>query len=395
VTSIIDATAALIMQLTRPGILIIIAVLLVTAGAVALTLTWAGNSQQDASVGPSLTDFWEGKAGWVLDVADTGLPVGESDTIQSGNELWSYLHASTASAGVVDSCGDPVAFPGCVTRWVSTDGGMSFQLAEPQCILACDRCPCDGNDMTWQQQYPRVAQLPGGSYMMVFEHGAMAWTSLSPDGITWRRPMPVPYTGLWTLAEYQCVDFMRIGEHPWIGNADDCMAGAPPGIVSTGGKTYLLLGMGQNPGHIGCYAAWNGSHHYTPCASNPLLSGSQSYGPLDARGAEANPHFDFRYTTAADAVYQDGYFFIAYEGIRGPSAADAGRDDQFALGFARARVIDSPWEEYPLNPVLGDVADNWGIGHADLLIVNGQVVMYTATPALTRGRYILRLLAGE
>jgi len=31
---------------------------------------------------PTLADFWEGRADWFLEIADVGLPVGESDTIQ-------------------------------------------------------------------------------------------------------------------------------------------------------------------------------------------------------------------------------------------------------------------------------------------------------------------------
>ncbi len=46
-------------------------------------------------------------------------------------------------------------------------------------------------------------------------------------------------------------------------------------------------------------------------------------------------------------------------------------------------------EEYPGNPILNDVLDNWGIGHADVVIVNGVTYLYTATPELTRARYIL------
>ncbi len=50
---------------------------------------------------PTLTDYWNGSARWLLDVPDTGLPVGESDTVDMGNGVfWSYLHASTQSAGI-------------------------------------------------------------------------------------------------------------------------------------------------------------------------------------------------------------------------------------------------------------------------------------------------------
>jgi hypothetical protein len=67
-----------------------------------------------------------------------GLPVGESDTVyRGGSEFWSYLHASHQSAGVVDQCGDPAPFPGCVTLWKSHDGGLHFALENPVCLFAC------------------------------------------------------------------------------------------------------------------------------------------------------------------------------------------------------------------------------------------------------------------
>src|SRR5689334_23558141 len=93
---------------------------------------------------PTLQDFWEGRAAWVLDVADVGLPIGESDTVYRGDGVyWSYLHASDQSSGVVDQCGEPVEFPGCMTRWESTDGGQSFALNTPVCAMGCTSCPCD------------------------------------------------------------------------------------------------------------------------------------------------------------------------------------------------------------------------------------------------------------
>ena len=37
-----------------------------------------------------------------------------------------------------------------------------------------------------------------------------------------------------------------------------------------------------------------------------------------------------------------------------------------------------------------DVSPNFGVGHADLLVVNGVTMMYTATSMTTRGRYLLQ-----
>jgi beta-xylosidase len=69
-------------------------------------------------------------------------------------------------------------------------------------------------------------------------------------------------------------------------------------------------------------------------------------------------------------------------------------DTQFGLGFARSvgSAIDGPWEKYPGNPVLLPVSFNFGVGHADILVVDGETIMYTATSQTTRGRYVLRWL---
>ena len=49
---------------------------------------------------PTLEDFWNGDAEWVMDIEDVGLPIGESDTVAMGDDVyWSYLHASDQSAG--------------------------------------------------------------------------------------------------------------------------------------------------------------------------------------------------------------------------------------------------------------------------------------------------------
>ena len=77
---------------------------------------------------PTLADLWSGRAGFVVDVPDTGLPMGESDSISMVDGIqWSYVHASDQSAGVIDSCGDPVAFPGCVILLQSQDDARTFQ----------------------------------------------------------------------------------------------------------------------------------------------------------------------------------------------------------------------------------------------------------------------------
>jgi hypothetical protein len=197
---------------------------------------------------------------------------------------------------------------------------------------------------------------------------------------------------VWQTSYDPCRPYTQIGEHPFFSQDYDCMAGGPPGLYIADGRMYVLVGLGQNPGHMGCYWSWLGSQSFSPCEENPLIAGSEVYGPVQASEGEANPYFDFRYITSADIVYSEGWYYMTYEGIRGPSSRDAGGDDQFALAFARAQTIDSQWETYPGNPVLGDISDNVGIGHADLLTVDGVTYMYTATPAFTRGRYVLQFV---
>ncbi|NDJ36458.1 MAG: hypothetical protein GYB64_17530 [Chloroflexi bacterium] len=196
----------------------------------------------------------------------------------------------------------------------------------------------------------------------------------------------MPGTGIWQ-GECNRPEAI-IGPHPFFQHSYDCMAGGPPGIVRANNRIYVFFGLGQNPAHLGCRYTYNESTFYD-CATTTLIDGAREYGPLDAGGGAANPYFDFRFVTSADVVQVGGLFYMAYEGIRGPSNNGIGRDNQFALGFARAANPDSRWEMYPGNPVLGDVADNWGVGHADIVIVDGVTYMYTATPELIRGRYRL------
>jgi len=339
---------------------------------------------------PTLADFWNGTATWALDKHEVGLPVGESDTVDMGNGIfWSYLHASTSSAGITDSCGNAVSFPGCVTRWVSTDGGMTFSLPNSTCLFACKTCPCAESDKTRQQQYPRVVRAQSGTFYMVFEHDAEAWITRSNDGLNWVTPVGVAGTGLWNG---DCINAMKIGPHPFVeSQLYDCMAGGPPGITIVGNNHLTVFtGFGQDPGHMGCFQSpgmtITGFHR---CPMSVLFAGSPTYGPLEVTGGlDANPYFDFRYVTSADVIRVGDTYYMAYEGVRGPGVG-ATRDTQFGLGFARSKIINTTWEEYPANPVLQDVSDNWGVGHADLLVVDGTTIMYTATPELTRGRYVL------
>jgi len=86
---------------------------------------------------------------------------------------------------------------------------------------------------------------------------------------------------------------------------------------------------------------------------------------------------------------------MTYEGIRGPDELERGMDTQFALGFARSQALDGVWEKYPDNPVIMDVDFNWGIGHADLIVIDGVTYLYSATSQTERGRYRLVWLADE
>jgi hypothetical protein len=343
----------------------------------------------------TLDQFWAGSAEWVLESFDVGLPVGESDTVhRGGSEFWSYLHASHSSAGVVDQCGDPVPFPGCVTLWKSHDGGLHFALEDPVCLFPCATCPCDpGRDHTGQQQYPRVFFEPDRAYI-VYEWGAGTFLRTSPDGLHWSAEAHVPGSGVWHTADGPCGEAESIGEHPHIYSELewDCLVGAPPGITVESNLLYVFVGLGRAPGHMGCYVGdkYAGAGGLRKCASNPLFGAELSYGPVDVLRAAANPYFEFRTISSADVVQVSERYYMAYEGVRGPSDPTV-VDDQFGLGFARSAgaAIDGPWEKYPGNPVIADLPGNVGVGHADIVIVGPATYLYTATSPTTRGRYVL------
>ena len=343
----------------------------------------------------TLDDFWAGAAEWVLEEYDVGLPVGESDTVhRGGGEFWSYLHASFESAGVVDRCGDPAPFPGCVTLWKSHDGGLHFSLESPRCLFPCASCPCAASDHTGQQQYPRVFFDTDRAYI-VYEWGTGTFLRISPDGINWSAEAHVPGTGQWHAEPGICAEAESIGEHPNIyaeSEFGNCLVGAPPGIYVEGDLLYVFVGLGRDPGHIGCYVGskYAGAGGLRKCASNPLFGAELGYGPVDVLGVEANPYFEFRTISSADVVRVGDHYYMAYEGVRGPSNPTV-VDDQFALGLARSvgPAIDGPWEKYPGNPVIMYLTNNWGIGHADIVIVGPATYLYTATSTTTRGRYVL------
>jgi hypothetical protein len=362
---------------------------------------------QPPAVHPTLEDFWEGRAEWVLDLYDVGLPIGESDTLDRGNGIfWSYLHASDQSAGVIDQCGQPVAFPGCLTRWESTDGGETFTLPVAVCAMPCQACPCsdsrdhvgfdDSGSPRAAQQYPRVAVADDGTHYMVYEWHAQTKLRTSPDGITWsdwaalRNP-----SGTWPSAYAPCSPTEKIGAHPHIrGEIHDCLVGAPPGIYIEGDTLYVFVTAGAAPSNLRCY---KGSRHgdlgqIVLCDHDPLFSGASEYGGLDLNEAAANAYFDFRYVSSAEVLRVGEHYYMAYEGIRGPDVLERGMDTQFGLGLARSvgNTIDGAWEKYPHNPVIMDMTFNWGIGHADILVIDGMTMLYSATSQTTRGRYALR-----
>lgn len=343
----------------------------------------------------TLDEFWEGEAKWLLEIPDVGLPIGESETIYRGdNELWSYLHASYASAGVHDQCGDPVEFPGCVTLWKSYDAGRSFQLEEPVCLFPCQSCPCDHRrDHVGQQQYPRVFFTDDLAYL-VYEFGAYNYLRTSTDGLNWSPSEHIPGTWVWTYPYGPCRTVELIRNHPHIHShlEYDCLAGGPPGIYVAGDMLYIFVALGKAPGHMGCFKGnrHEGAAGLRPCETDALFGAELGYGPVDVVGPEANPYFEFRTISSASVVRVGDRYYMTYEGVRGPSSFDV-VDDQFGLGLARSQglEIDAPWEKYPGNPIIMDLPGNVGVGHADFLLVGEATYLYTTTVEGTRGRYVL------
>jgi hypothetical protein len=367
-------------------------------GVCLLILFTLSASAAQAPQPPTLADFWDGRAGWFVDIADVGLPVGESDTVYRGDGVyWSYLHASYPSATVVDQCGEPVAFPGCLTRWESSDGGRSFKLVTPICAIACQQCPCDDQrDHITAQQYPRVAFTADAAYLM-YEWHAHPVLRTSSDGITWSKGEEVRIpSGTWPSSYAPCSPVEKIGPHPNIrGEVHDCLVGAPPGVYVEGDLLYVFVAAGSAPGHMRCY---KGTRHWGVsglrlCETDPLFGGAREYGPTHiTSGAPISAYFDFRYVSSAEVLKVGERYYMTYEGVRGPDVLERGMDTQFGLGLARSTTnqIDGPWEKFPGNPIIMPVSPNFGVGHADVLVIGGVTYLYTATSMQTRGRYVLR-----
>ncbi len=351
------------------------------------------------STPPTLGDFWQGRARFVLDVTDTGLPLGESDTLVMRDELWSYLHASYQSAGVLDQCGDKVVFPGCMIIMRSIDGGRSFVVnagenGSPVCQMPCQSCPCDINrDHIDQQQYPRIARSANADqWLMTYEFRGSTFLRRSVDGLQWSLAEEAPLTGIWRTWMMPCARHERVALHPNTNQEFDCLVGSPPGIFLEEDALYIFVGLGQNPSGMGCYvgAVDAPAALMRKCDSNPLFQGASEYGPLDLTGEAANRFYDFRTISSADVIRVGKHYYLFYEGIRGATAGAAG-DTQFGLGLARSRTnaIDGEWEEYHGNPILVDLPANVGLGHADVIVLDGITYLYTSLDGKVRSRLVL------
>ena len=173
--------------------------------------------------------------------------------------------------------------------------------------------------------------------------------------------------------------------------------GSPPGLyieeTDEEPEVFLFVGLGQNPSSMGCF---RGPLHTATsllrrCRHTPLFTGAPTYGPKDTSGPSTNSHFDFRTISSADVTKIDDRYYMLYEGVRGPQPG-AGGDTQFALGLARSQgaAIDGPWQRYGRNPILIDLPGNVGVGHADLVNIDGTTVLYTSLDGETRSRLDLR-----
>ncbi len=340
---------------------------------------------------PTLADFWHGQAKFIVEVQDTGLPMGESDTIvMHDTAFWSYLHASDRSVGAIDQCGQPVEFPGCTVFYSSYDNGYHFQPIEPTvCLFQCQTCPCDSkNDHIDQQQYPRVF-FYDGILTLVYEYQARIMIRRSANGLTWTNSQEIIGTGIWKKWLRNCQPEEEIGNHPFVPYDYECLAGGPPGIYIENDMLYVFMGMGQNPGSMGCYKGdiADSTELMTPCDYNPLFTGTDNYGPVDEKGSHTNQFFGFRMLSSSEVQKVDNHYYMLYEGIRGAGPGDNG-DSQFGLGLARTMhsTIDGEWETFSGNPILVDLPGNIGLGHADLVVFRGQTLLYTSLDGITRSR---------
>jgi hypothetical protein len=235
-------------------------------------------------------------------------------------------------------------------------------------------------------------------WLLAYEYRANMILRRSSDGLVWSKPTEVPLTGIWLNWLMPCLPAAGIGEHPFAPANYECLIGSPPGIFvdeeALPPQLFLFVGLGQNPSGMGCYRGpLNGpASLLRACDHNPLFSGAASYGPLESgAGGDANPHFDFRTISSAEVVRVGERLYLFYEGVRGPGPGDQG-DTQFQLGLARSlsNKVDGEWELYPGNPILLDLPGNVGLGHADVVIVDGETYLFTSLDGISRSR--LRLI---
>jgi hypothetical protein len=158
----------------------------------------------------------------------------------------------------------------------------------------------------------------------------------------------------------------------------------------------VFVALGQAAGSLGCFFGPHNDHAATfqPCQNNPILQGAATYGPLTVSGVDSNAYFDFRMLSSAEIIQvgagETAQFYMLYEGIRGPGPDDPG-DTQFGLGLGHSLTneIDGRWQKFPGNPILADLPGNIGLGHADLVVIDGRTYLTTSLDGRKRSRLVL------
>ena len=304
-----------------------------------------------ACAGPTLTDFWNGKAAWVKDAGKIGSSFGFHyvSILPGDHNLWAYyIHNYTAADGKFKMT------IGCARgtdgiNW--TNDGMVLDVSR-------EVTATNGASPAWDD---RLTSFPGAwkegkTWYLVYE-GAGENIAFSPGDI-----------GLATSSDGR--DFVKHPNNPILRHNPDGWERVnigTPSLYREKGIWYLFYhGYDGNVCQIGV-ASGTSLTNLTKSVSHPIL-------PVTPGTAA----WDTGTTGKRSSIVKEGpYYYFAFEG----STAQPFAQSKWSSSLARSTNLTSGWTKFPGNQIIPQTPGGMGYDGPELLRLGGAWYLYVRTPA--------------
>ncbi len=300
-----------------------------------------------SQAGPTLTDFWNGKALWVKDADKIGTNFGFHfiSVLRGGTDIQAYyIHNYPATDGRIKmAIGRARGRDGL--HW--TDDGMVLDVGHPT----------NGITRGWDD---RITSFPGiwrdgNTWYLVYE-GAAEDIPFSPGDIGLATSRDGTH-----FVKYSNNPILRHNPTGW-----ERVNIGTPSLFKENGVWYLFYhGYDGNVCQIGVASGVNLTN-LTKSTANPIL-------PVTPNAAA----WDSGTTGHRSGIVKEGaYYYFAFEGSTPQPYASA----KWSSGLARSTNLLSNWTKFPGNPIITQTPGGMGYDGPELVRIGADWYLYTRQP---------------